>query len=721
MRIPAGALALGLLFAALASPGADRVGRPGKVTVLLGDPVHTFSPEHALGAGVDGHEDGEVQRMLAPENVTQMLSAGLKPLTYRLRTELAVEAWHWNPRGSWSDAAQRRGYWTSDPAPVADAPIELSYGYRLPRRGSTHDEANDDGYSRLDDGDPQTFWKSNPYLDAHFTGEDNAAHPQWVALDFGRRKKVNALRIQWGSPFASDFTVEYATDKRAADFCQSPPGVWRAFPHGAVRGGAGGDALLQLADAPVSARWLRIRMTASAGAGAGEATADIRDRLGYAIRELGAGVIDAQGEFHDAIIHSPDQRQTDMRVSSTDPWHRETDRDPRIEQPGFDFIFRTGLANGLPMLTPAAIAYDTPENAAAELAYLKARGYPVSQIELGEEPDGQDMDPLDYGALFAQFGDAIHKVDPGVKLGGPSFVALDGNPKSWDPIYGSGPWLERFLSYLKAHGREVSFLSFEWYPFDNTRGRTAPQLARAPTLLRKAFAILRRSLPEGDSSLPIIITEYGYSAFGGRPEVDIAGALLNAEIAAQFLTLGGDAAYLYGYEPNALIRENGGSWGNNMLFLQGQDGGIRAPISTYHAARLLTREWAQPAGGEHRIYTARSDLRNARRQALVDAFAVKRPDHRWAFLLINKDPICSHRMRLAFVRQDGRGIANPLPGPFDLHQFSAHQYAWHEAGESGYPTRSDPPRHRTIENLGGGVTLPPYSLTILRSAPEAER
>src|SRR5258708_6002322 len=74
----------------------------------------TFLPSQAFGGGIDGHEFGEVEQMLSPESVKAMLGAGLKPLSYRLRTELAIEAWHWNPRGSWSDPAQRRGYWTSD-------------------------------------------------------------------------------------------------------------------------------------------------------------------------------------------------------------------------------------------------------------------------------------------------------------------------------------------------------------------------------------------------------------------------------------------------------------------------------------------------------------------------------------------------------------------------------------------------------------------------------
>src|SRR5260370_31686902 len=120
------------------------------VTFTPGHPANRFIPARALGAGVDGHPIGETVRQLSPANIKAMLSAGLKPRTYRLRTELAGEAWHWNPNGTWSDPARRQGNWTSSSEP--GRPIHVCYGYRLPRRGNTIDQANDEAYSRHDDG-----------------------------------------------------------------------------------------------------------------------------------------------------------------------------------------------------------------------------------------------------------------------------------------------------------------------------------------------------------------------------------------------------------------------------------------------------------------------------------------------------------------------------------------------------------------------------------------
>ena len=59
------------------------------------------------------------------------------------------------------------------------------------------------------------------------------------------------------------------------------------------------------------------------------------------------------------------------------------------------------------------------------IAYIEKRGYPISYIELGEEPDGKHTMPEDYAALYIQWAAAIHKVDPKLKLGGPVFEGVN--------------------------------------------------------------------------------------------------------------------------------------------------------------------------------------------------------------------------------------------------------------------------------------------------------
>src|SRR5215813_6315950 len=210
---------------------------PKQITVVRilfkpSHPLNRFDSSYAFGAAIDGHEKGELDQMLTHENVSKMLSAGFKPISYRLRTELAGEAWHWNPKGSWSEA--NSGYWISKDKPGLSE-LSLSYGYRLPRRGNTFDQANNDDYSRLDDGDSRTFWKSNPYLDEHFTGQPNATLPQWILVDFGKKKSINAIRLNWAKPFATVYDVQFGDFYGVDDIDQLLPDRWHTFPNGEIR------------------------------------------------------------------------------------------------------------------------------------------------------------------------------------------------------------------------------------------------------------------------------------------------------------------------------------------------------------------------------------------------------------------------------------------------------------------------------------------------------
>src|SRR4051812_13350379 len=79
------------------------------VTVLANHRLATFRPSRDWGAALDGHDVSETTVMYSPANIAAMKRAGFGPITYRLRTELGIETWHWNPEGQWSDPAHQQG------------------------------------------------------------------------------------------------------------------------------------------------------------------------------------------------------------------------------------------------------------------------------------------------------------------------------------------------------------------------------------------------------------------------------------------------------------------------------------------------------------------------------------------------------------------------------------------------------------------------------------
>ena len=692
-----------------------------KILYTPGKPLSRFSPIQAFGAGIDGQQSGDTARTYTQPNIDAMLSAGFKPLSYRLRTELGIETWHWNRNGKWSNSASAEGYWTSIGEGSSATPSDTTFGFRLPRRGSTIDQANNDGYSRLDDGDLESYWKSNPYLDHHFTGDSNSLNPQWIVINLGRPKEVNAIRFLWADPYATDFKVQYWKGQDFEHLNETPPGDWLDFPNGVVTHGAGGSETIRLSQSPLRARYIRIMLLEGSGTlPAGRDSTDIRDRLGFALREIYLGTIDEDGSsFNDLLLHSSQaKKQTVIYVSSTDPWHRPTDLDLNIEQPSLELIYRSGLTNRQPLLVPVGLLYDTPENAAAEIRYLEKKGYPVSRIELGEEPDGQYVTPEHYAALFVQWADALHKVDPSLKLGGPGFQSSIEQYRAWPDAAGNSSWVNRFLKFLKTHhhAQDFNFFTFEWYPFDDVSQPIATQLATAPALLDHILDTFRKDGLTSD--IPLVISEYGYSSYAGEAEVGMPGALLNAEIISQFLARGGERAYFYGYEPNVLMRELSGSnaWGNLALFLSDDQRKIKAPLATFYGAQLMTQEWAQPIDQLHELYPVEFRGGDSTLQKSVISYAVLRPDQRWAVLMINKNPDSAVSVDLG-IQNQATGASQLLKCPCDLFQYSSEQYVWNPDGAKGYASPNLPPNRVTLTgSVAGSLSLPPYSMTILRSA-----
>jgi hypothetical protein len=674
-----------------------------------------FDPDKAMGSSMDILSAKQFETVYSAPIIKESLSAGWGPITYRQNTELTIDAWHWNPNGTWSDAKQKNGYFVG--SAESGEFLRKSFGYALPHRGSTRSDAGDREYSRLTDGDAASYWKSNPYLTEKFAGEPDALLPQWVAVDFGAPQEISAIEIAWANPYAKKYVVEYWTGKEDA-LTKQTDGEWVKFPNGEVVNGSGGGTLQKLADQAVATRFLRIWMTESSNTCDTHGSSDPRNCVGYAIGEISAGNFNLRGEFVDLVRHTPGQAQTATQVSSTDPWHTEADLIPARIQTGFDLFFKSGYTNNLPAMVPVAMVYSTPEDAAAEMAYLKKRGYAISFVEMGEEPDGQFMLPEDYAALYLQFAAAMHKVDANLKLGGPIFAGVNEDILSWPNAQGKTSWLGRFLDYVNARGRsaDVSFVSFEHYPLAPCDINWS-DLYREPKLVE---GILKTWRADGvPANVPLMNTESNVSWELTDPMQDVFAALWLADSVGAFLTYGGPGAVYYHspIQPEPL-HSGCRAWSTYGNFVANEQLEIRGHTSQYFASQLLNLDWVKHGAGVHQLYPAQVDLQDEAGHTLITAYAVKRPDGEWSLLLINKDPSNEHKVKIEFANGEKTAVLK-FAGDVEVVTFGAGEYVWHPAGSESF-AEPDGPAKRTRVKLvdGAGVVLPKASVTVVRGKLE---
>jgi len=685
----------------------------GLVTIRV-DTTHAVAhirPDRAIGSAIDSDPPGKIPLLYSVPRVKEMLASGLGTISYRLYTELSIQDWHWNPAGSFSDAAKQQGYWTSDAQP--GTPIVDSYGYRLPHRGDTRDQGDDNGYSRIDDGDPNTYWKSDPYLSSRYTHEPDSAHPQWVVVDLGKVQSVDAIQITWANPYATRYNVEYWVGSGDA-ILDEGNGRWIPFEHGAISEGRGGTVLTRLSQSPIRARWVRVLMSASSNTCDTHGSSDPRNCVGYAVSDIGVGTLDANGSLADLVVRStcggdPEAKrgctdhQTVMWTSSDDPWHSAADRvTADQDQPGLDIVSTSGITRGLPMMYAVPLYYSTPENAANEIRYLEARRYPISYVEMGEEVDGQYALPEDYGALYIEFADAIHAVDPRIKLGGPVFEGFNTDLAAWRDTQGRTSWLTRFIDYLKRRGHlsDLAFMSFEHYPFHacDEGDQLQDDLLREPDLIRSMVQIFRSDgVPP---KVPMFITESNFAADGGSQPERVDGALWMADYIASSLSSGIAAINYYQYETEPLSSNpHCGRYGSYTLFITDRDYTIRARDAAFYTAQMLTQQWLLPGDGLHAIYPVTTSLGSNR--ALITAYDAKRPDGQWSLLLVNKD------FRSREVRIDGLGQ------PVSYATFGEDQYLWSGFDPNALPSPDLGITHQSLR-AGPYYRLPARSISVIR-------
>jgi len=130
-RVLAVCFAIGIVFSTVSWTTNAAIAQTITVDAAPSHVANTFSPVRSLGAAIDRLRTGTPDHLLTDPVLKEILGAGWQTVTYRQNTELMIEAWHWNSRGTWSNAAKQEGYFTGSPEPtggVCDIKVRIRRG-----------------------------------------------------------------------------------------------------------------------------------------------------------------------------------------------------------------------------------------------------------------------------------------------------------------------------------------------------------------------------------------------------------------------------------------------------------------------------------------------------------------------------------------------------------------------------------------------------------------
>ncbi len=128
------------------------------------------------------------------------------------------------------------------------------------------------------------------------------------------------------------------------------------------------------------------------------------------------------------------------------------------------------------------------------------------------------------------------------------------------------------------------------------------------------------------ADMPMFVTEGNLSSGASETYQDIFSGLWLADYIGSLLDAGGKAVYYFHYLPLQMEPGCNSSPGTFGMFTVDASYKIQQPLAQFFVAQLINLEWAQPGGGEHQVYSAKSDVDDGAGRELVTAYALKRPD-----------------------------------------------------------------------------------------------
>ena len=371
-----------------------------QVDITPGHAINSFDPDSALGSSIDVLSKTGIDKVYTPHIVQEALSAGWGPITYRNNTELRMAAWHWTrerrlERSGPQERLLHRQQRTQGAAalhPELCAATSRLFRERRPAGAGAEQQPLEES--------------SLPDQQVHRRKRRAASA---VGGDGSARREAASTRSRSAGQILTPRCTRWTIGWDGLRWVARPTGNGRPFRPAMVKDGKGGTVTLKLAPDSVCGA-IRARLDD----GVLQHLRRARLRGHSQLRRVRHSGFQGRHDRRGRRVFRRWQDERGYTTSSIDPWHSATDVNATGsgQHTGFDVFFTSGLTNNLPAMIPVTMLYGTPDDSAAQIAYIKKRGYPD---RLDRDGRGTRRQAHSAGGLRR----ALHSVGEGDPQGGP--------------------------------------------------------------------------------------------------------------------------------------------------------------------------------------------------------------------------------------------------------------------------------------------------------------
>jgi hypothetical protein len=570
---------------------------------------------------------------------------------------------HWNSKGTLDSS----GIWHPDTA-VDSGDFQSTNRYC----GTTSSNYGTTRYSRVMDGDTNSFWWSDPLI----TESD-----PYISVNWKTSQSIDSVVILWGDRYSKSFEVQ--TWKGSVSYPgthQMPENMWKTvYSKDSATGGCS-----KIKFDVVSTSSMRV----ISHTGLTGKDIQIREIYGYS-----NGV--------QVTSNLPDnETQNRVFALSTHPGVVETSS----YQWTFDTFMNYLDTLGYPTIPVICTNYGTgtPEEAAAWVYYAnKVKKYNIRYWQVGNEMDGEweiggPVNAFTYAEKFIKYSKAMKAVDPTIKVLGPLASSLDKLSGEYD----NKSWLESVIfkigeSEKRDNCKYIDGIDFHSYPYWTPSITDLKEMALASDYVfnqsDSMLTWINRYLENPDSTM-VMMSEFNAS-------VVMSSAIKKPINAVVVANMNAGLAYKFGYRAMSVIWDSyeggeigpDGTHGALTLFNYAPSSIIASmkptPSSAFWGNFLVTNIWLDPYKDNFLIESDSSRAGSLRYYGNATS-----GDSRVLVLNLSTTDTLNVNVNMARTSDSNVQVYTWGEREFNLHGTNSNAYAMPNCGPSSYNT--------TVNNLG---------------------